>query len=170
MKKLFFISLSLFFLLACSNKKDKLISDIALLEETMAKEDFPSKENMEKVIQFYDDYANNFPNDEKTYGYLEKKAKYQNASEKYSEAVKTYRTIINKYPNNPHTPENMFMLAFIQDNNLGNKKKAEELYKKIIKDYPTHELADDAQFSLDNLYLSDDDILKMLEEKNKTAN
>lgn len=165
MKKQLFISLLILFLLGCSNKKNQIVSSIDALEETMADEDFPSKENMKKIIILYNDYANNYPNDEKTYGYLELKAKYQNASEEYTEAVKTYRTIINKYPNNPRTAENMFMLAFIQDNNLGNKKRAEELYKKIINDYPSHELADDAQFSLDNLYLSDSEILKMLEEK-----
>lgn len=44
---------------------------------------------------------------------------------------------------------------------------AKSIYNEFLKKYPTHDLADDVQFLIDNLGKSDQEILEMIESKKK---
>ncbi len=60
----------------------------------------------------------------------------------------------------------MFLLGFSYENDLKQNDKAREVYELFLKNYKSHELADDVQFSLNNLGKSPEDIIKQF-EKNK---
>ena len=55
------------------------------------------------------------------------------------------------------------MQAFIIENYLLDKVKAKTKYSDFLNHYPNHELADDAQFSIENLSLTDEEIMLKLQ-------
>jgi hypothetical protein len=65
----------------------------------------------------------------------------------FTEGAKQLREFIKDYPNSFWTPQAYFDLAYCEAN-LGNKKTAADLYKRIIRDFPTTSWA---KYSLDRL-------------------
>ena len=116
MKYFFLILITIASLFSCTDTKVALVSQIDEVTATMKQEDFPSQENMEKVIALYDEYITQFPEDEQTYNYLELKAKYQSANNQYKEAIATYDIILTKYPSHEKNADALFMQAFIYEN------------------------------------------------------
>lgn len=166
MKYFFLIIITSASLFSCTDKKTTLVAQIDEVTATMKQEDFPSKENMEKVIALYDEYITTYPEDEQNYTYLELKAKYQSANNQFKDAIETYDVLIEKYPTHEKNADALFMQAFIYENQLFDKTAAREKYEKFIKEYPNHELTPSAQFSIENLFLSDEDIIKKFESMN----
>lgn len=81
---------------------------------------------------------------------------YKNAQENYTSkkfdlAVENFKGIVNNYPEGQHNAEAMFMLGFINANDIVNLEEAKKYYTMFIEKYPQHDLADDAQYELDNL-------------------
>lgn len=75
-------------------------------------------------------------------------------------AVYNYQVVANKYPDSPVAPNALFMVAFIQANELSQFGKAKETYTKFLQKYPDSELAKSAQAELDNLGIPAEEILK----------
>lgn len=73
------------------------------------------------------------------------------AKEDFSGAAENFKKLIEKYPTGKKYSESLFMLGFINANNLENFTEAEKYYSEFIKKFPEHDLADDAQYELDML-------------------
>lgn len=78
-------------------------------------------------------------------------AKELNAKEKFAEAVENFKKLVEYYPKGVHAAEALFMIGFINANDIKNFQDAEKYYKEFIAKYPKNVLADDAQYELDNL-------------------
>lgn len=165
MKNLLLLALSLL-LFSCESEQEKIVNEITEVTEAMKQESFPSSENMDKIVELYDSYIKKFPDAEETYTYMELKAKYLAANNKYNEAIEVYQTLVEKYPDDKRGADALFMQAFILENYVLDKTKAKEIYSDFLKHYPNHELADDAQFSLENMSLSDEDLLEKIKSLN----
>lgn len=163
MKYFFLILITSASLYSCTDTKVALVAQIDEVTATMKQEDFPSQENMEKVIALYDEYISQYPEDVQTYNYMELKAKYQSANNQFKEAIATYDELMKKYPNHEKNADALFMQAFIYENQLMDKTAAREIYTQFIETYPKHELTPSAQFSIDNLFLTDEEIMKKFE-------
>ena len=79
--------------------------------------------------------------------------------ESLEQAVEYYGLVANKYPDSPNAPKSLFMVGFIQANELKQLDKAKETYNKFIEKYPKDELVNSAQAELDNLGMSPEEIL-----------
>ncbi len=78
---------------------------------------------------------------------------YEKAKEAYSKhqinkALDFYKKLLAYYPNGHRAPESLFMLGFINANDLKKYDEARKYYTEFIQKYPKHELADDAQYEL----------------------
>ncbi len=78
---------------------------------------------------------------------------YEKAKEAYtkhqiSQALDYYKKILQYYPDGKRAPESLFMLGFINNNDLHKYDEARKYYQEFIQKYPKHELADDAQYEL----------------------
>ena len=80
--------------------------------------------------------------------------------ESSDKAVRSYQIVANKYPDSPLAPNALFMVGFIEANELRQFGKAKETYSKFLQKYPDNELAKSAQAELDNLGVSAEEILK----------
>ncbi|MEP0861647.1 MAG: tetratricopeptide repeat protein [Ignavibacterium sp.] len=71
-----------------------------------------------------------------------------------------FRTIYDKYPDNPDAPKSLFMSAFILANELDKYDEATKTYNLFLEKFPNHELATSAKQELEYIGLSPEEILK----------
>jgi len=110
-------------------------------------------------------FALGYPNSPETAENLFKSAEVAKSIRTFGKSLSLYDWILDKYPNYEKAPTAMFLKAFIIENNIKDDAKAKEIYLKFIASYPNHDLADDVEFLLENIGKSDEEILKMIEEK-----
>ena len=79
------------------------------------------------------------------------KAQENYASQKFGLAIENFTGITENYPDGKHHAEALFMLGFINANDVKNFEEAGKYYSAFVDKYPKHELADDAQYELENL-------------------
>ena len=98
--------------------------------------------------------------DEKTL--LDQAQKYQ-STENYSQACDLYEKLIKHYPNSDYRYKAIFMVGYMQLENLKNPKKAKKMFQQLIKEYPNCDLADDSTVLL-NIAESGKDITSALQD------
>jgi len=82
-------------------------------------------------------------------------------------AVEFFDWLVQYYPEHPRGVTALFLKGFVIDNDLKDFTRAGEVYKEFLARHPNHEFAESAQFMLDNLGKSDDELLRELEAKQK---
>ncbi|MES2629547.1 MAG: tetratricopeptide repeat protein [Bacteroidota bacterium] len=83
------------------------------------------------------------------------------------EAADTYRRIIQAYQDYNNMPEVMFLYGLTLDQEVGDKAAAEKAYLKLIQTYPNHNLSQQARALITQLHMTDEELIKSFEEKNK---
>lgn len=78
-------------------------------------------------------------------------------------AVKYFRTISDDHADFYKAPEALFLSGFCSENLNNDIQQAKFFYEQFIEKYPNHKLAQDAQFSIQNLGKSDEELIKMFE-------
>lgn len=90
---------------------------------------------------------------------------YESSRTNLNKAINLYQDLANNYTSHPRHSDALFKLGFIYNNTLQDTTKARNAYNKFIEMYPNDELADDAQWEIDNLGISDDELLRRIQEK-----
>ena len=57
------------------------------------------------------------------------------------------------------------MMAFVTDNQIHDFKRAQQLYQKVISDYPKSKLAEDAKAAIQLLGQSDQAVIQKFEKE-----
>jgi outer membrane protein assembly factor BamD (BamD/ComL family) len=120
-----------------------------------------------KIVKLYNQLATDFPDDPKAPEYLFKAGEVSMGINMDFDAIGYFQRLERDYPKFNKAPHALFLQAFIWDNKLNDDGKAEFIYKQFLEKYPLHEMAKDAQFSLDNLGKSDEELIKEFEQKQK---
>ncbi|MEN8809926.1 MAG: hypothetical protein ABF272_00840 [Flavobacteriales bacterium] len=81
------------------------------------------------------------------------------------EAVKLIEIAISENKNDPTIIDEMNLRAFLFDK-MDNKKKAQEAYEEIIAKYPDHESVKMHKERLKTLHMTEDELIKLFEERN----
>ncbi len=76
------------------------------------------------------------------------KAKDAYSKEQFQKALNYFKDIVKYYPEGKRAPEALFMLGFINANDLKKYDEAKKYYQQFIDKYPNHELADDAEYEI----------------------
>ena len=113
-----------------------------------------------EYINLCEIYAMTLPNEAKAPEYLFKAGETARSIRQFPKAIDIYNWIYNKFQGNEKAPQALFLKAFTLDNDLKQKDAAKKLYEEFLKKYPTNDFADDTEFLLKNLGVSDDDIIK----------
>lgn len=101
---------------------------------------------------------------------LFKAAETARTTRNHQKALEVYKWIFDRYQAHPKAPQALFLQAFTLDNELKQIESARVLYEQFIADYPSDEFVDDAQFLLNNLGKSDEEILKSFEQQQGQEN
>ncbi len=82
-------------------------------------------------------------------------------------ALKNWEKLYNKYPDHDKAAQVLFLQGFIYENTYRKMDSAQVRYEAFMERFPSHDLADDVKFSLENLGKTPDEIIKQFESKNK---
>jgi TolA-binding protein len=82
-----------------------------------------------------------------------------NNLQNFQAAVDGYKLFLAKYPDGKKAPTVLFLIGFLYHNELKNLDSAKAFYERFLAKYPSHEMAMSAQFELQNLGKSPDEIL-----------
>jgi TolA-binding protein len=119
-------------------------------------------------LQAYQDYAEKHKDSPEAPEYLYKAADLALNINKSKESLDLYNRIIYQYPDYAKVPECLFLMGYIYENYFQELGKAKEIYESFLSKYPSHDFADDARISIENLGKSPEELIRSFEEKNKT--
>ncbi len=150
----------IFIITACSSD-----SDTALYES--AKANIQSEKFLDAMNDFQT-ILNDFPESKLTASVKFELGKmYQgnvipkvSKDESIRKAIKLYDEIVNSFPDSIQAINSLFMIGFLEANELGNFEAARNAYEKFINKYPDHELALSAKAELMNLGKAPEEILQ----------
>jgi peptidyl-prolyl cis-trans isomerase C len=74
----------------------------------------------------------------------------QTTSDPYAR-IEAFEEIIEKFPDDPHAPQALFMVGFVYIEELKDKVSGGRSLSRLINDYPDADVADSARWMLDNL-------------------
>jgi peptidyl-prolyl cis-trans isomerase C len=64
------------------------------------------------------------------------------------ERIKIYQEVLDRHPGDAHAAEALFMIGFIQAEELHDQAAAKETFQRVLENYPDSELAESAKFML----------------------
>lgn len=112
------------------------------------------------VIEQYSSVIDDHPS-----SVLAEKALFQRAAirtndtKEHELAVSDYRLYAQRYPDGEKTPLALFLIGYIYNNELHNLDSAASAYKRFLEKYPTSEMAMSAQFELNTLGKSPEELI-----------
>lgn len=173
LKRILILTLALGFLMSCtqSTKDEKavLLDSIKKLELQCFDDETISYNHKValKTLHEYQLFIEAYPNDSLTPNYLYLSGQLSKSINLFGEAVRKFETLIKDYPEFKDIAKAQFLIGMIYENNLQDTLKAKAAYQEFIDNYPQNELVDDAQFLIQNLSLSDQELIEFLKSKNK---
>ena len=145
-----------------------LKAEIEELEKAVENLDTPNHKDVAyQLIQYYEDYADMFVRDTLAPEMLFRAGNQAVNIEEYDLAIKEYAAVERIYRTYLKRPEAIFLEAFVFETYKNEFGKAEEKYKKLIKQYPDHQLANQAKESLKYIGVSDEERIKQFEKQNQ---
>lgn len=153
-----------------SKSLDELIADAktALFSDTTQVRVDPRK--AKTLVDLYRLYTNILPDSPNTPQYLYETYDIANSVRMYRDAALASERLYTKYPDFEKSSTAMFLTAFIYENNLRDLDKAKEIYTAFLAKYPNDDFANDAEVALKHLGTPADEMLKNIQEKNKSNN
>lgn len=177
--KLILPLMTIFVLAGCAkqtSKKESLREEISNYSDSLTKvgkaADDPEEHRKmaNQAIETLKNYVNNYPKDTLTPDYLYQIGNiYRSHLGKADKAINYYQQLVDKHPDHERAPFALFTQAFVYENNrqLKDLELAESKYEAFLEQYPDHELAKDAEQSLEYLGLSGEEQLERIREKRK---
>ena len=140
---------------------------ITQMEVDLEKSGTPNKAGVRKtLIEFYESYGNLFSEDKLAPDMLFKAGNQSVNLEKFTEALRFYKSVEDKYSRYQKRPECIYLQGFIYDSYTSQYGKAKAKYEQLIQEYPKHVLTEQAKMSIENLGLSDEEIIRKFEKQN----
>ena len=124
-----------------------------------------NRKNAQKYVDACESYVLAYPKKDNAPEYLYKAAEMSRTLKTYGKCLNIYDWILTKYPTYSKAPTTMFLKGFMLENELGDKPTAKTVYQDFLKTYPDSDLKDDVQFLLENIDKSEEEIMKMIENK-----
>ena len=151
-------------LISCSSQSDSVNAIENLEHELYSTNTFDHK-TAEQLVDLYEQYTENYPKDSLAAKYLFMGAEVSMGMGSAQKAIELYERVYSEYPDFPKSATSLFLIGFVNETQNKNLAEAQKYYLKFIKEFPTHNLIDDAKFSLANLGKSDEEIIREFEAK-----
>lgn len=126
--------------------------------------------NTENVIHYIDvceAIVLAFPQEKMAGEYLFRAAEMSRSIRSFQKSLSLYDWILTSYPQFDKSAMVFFLRGFIYENEMKQKDKAADIYKKFLEKYPNDPMIPDVRFLLDNIDKSEDEMLKLIEERQK---
>lgn len=151
-----------------AEQKESWAKEIAELEEKMTS----SKDSLPRTVAtdlltHYIDYINAYHSDSASVRYTYEAANVAAGLGKFQKSIELLSNYHDGYPNAKDRDKAVYLIAFLYDSQLHDEKNAIKYYNKVIELYPNSTYAKQAQDALKWVGLSEEEILKKIEEINK---
>lgn len=166
MKKLLFLSLAVM-MVACggaesetpATKATEMSQRIQGMEDSLFNSmEFDSRK-AQGLVDVYKAYAAAFPSDTLTPEYLFRAAGVYKSMRQPQQSIAMYDRIIQDHTQWRRIADAFYLKAFTMDSEMDQKGEAEKAYKQVINLFPDHPFARDARIMIDNLMLTDDELI-----------
>ncbi len=118
----------------------------------------------------YDRFVKDYPKHEMAPVYLDQAANIGRKKRDYESALNYYDRIIKDYPDYENIIEVKFLVAFVYDAELRDKDKARIHYQAVADEYPDNVFGKDAKARLENLHMTDEELIEYFEKNNNLNN
>ena len=142
---------------------NNLVKEIEKREAAYRNEKTINNRNGVLLMEAYAAYSERFSNYEDADEYLFKAAEIAMGEELTVKALKYLDRLYNEFPDYDKRAYGLFLKAFVLENQAGNLDEAKKAYEQFLREYPTHEMADDAKASIKNLGKSPEEIIREFE-------
>jgi len=133
--------------------------EVALNKDSMTMDRYKAAELMEA----YAVYAEQFPNYENAADRMFKAGELAMGLGHKVQAIKYFEKVYNEYPKYEKRPYALFMKAFVLENQAMQYDQAKEIYEQFIAEFPNHDMADDAEYSIKNMGKSPEELIREFE-------
>ena len=161
-------------LASCKPSPQKKAEEINKLEAAIlesAKKHISDTTKVKQLLGAYDNYQVEYPDDTLCPTYLMKAADFYRYLGVPDKALYCYHRVNTDFPTYPKAGLSLFLEAFTYENDKHDLAKAGQLYKAFIEKYPMNTLAKSAQFSLDNLGKTPEELMAKIDStSNKKVN
>lgn len=115
------------------------------------------------LMDAYATYAVRFSNRDNSADRLFKAGEIAMGLNHTTTALKYLAKVYEEYPDYTKRPYALFLQAFVLENQAQDYDQAKSLYEKFISEYPTHPMADDATYSIQNMGKSPEELIREFE-------
>jgi len=119
------------------------------------------------MIDVYKAYAAAYPLDSMAPEYLFRAAGTHKSMNQPEEAIKLYDRIAKDYQSWRRRVDVLYMKALTLDDDLDQDGEAQVIYNQVINEYPEHPFARDSRAMIENLGLSDEEIIAKFKALNE---
>lgn len=117
----------------------------------------------------YDAFVAKYPEHEVAPMYLDQAANIARKDKDYPAVLDYYQRIVKDYPDYENIVQVKFLIAFVYDTELNDKEKARSHYQAVASEHPEHNFGKNAKARLENLHMSDQELMEHFQEKNKAT-
>lgn len=133
----------------------------SLFEDTVGM----NQEKATKLMEAYAMYASGHPDDTHSPEYMFKAGELAMGLNRSLDALKYFSITYGRYVNFEKRPYALFLKAFVLENQVKDYDQATQTYKTFIEEYPDHPMRDDAEYSIQNMGKSPEELIKEFESR-----
>jgi outer membrane protein assembly factor BamD (BamD/ComL family) len=162
------IILTVVSLAACKPSREEAIQKINIAEDSLKagfSKGAPEDRLVENAIKSYVDFADDYPKDSLAAHFLIKGGDYNRVLKKYDKAIELYQKVEKNFEGSEAAANALFLQGFVYENEIKDLDKAKERYNTFLQKYPNHQLATAAKYSIQNLGVSPEELVKQFEDK-----
>ncbi len=153
---------SLVIVIACKNSSSNgvpLSTQISMYENKLA--EHPSQGVLDTLKDLYVEAIDSATGELKL-DFIWKAAETARAAKDFPTAERLFMQLYTDHRDSDWASKALFLHAFMCDEDLSQYDRAKSLYTQFIEQFPNSDFHDDAQFLLDNLGKSDEEMLEIL--------
>lgn len=156
----------LFMIFSCGQNKESDLKKVTELEKKYGASVYSDQAKAKELLAAYDEFVSKYPKDTVSARFLFEAGRLSMNTAQGKNAINYFDKVITDFPDYKKTPDCMFLKAFVYDDQLKDLKNAKKAYQAFLTKYPTHEFADDAKASIDNLGKTPEQLIREFEAKN----
>jgi|GEM_PF-2562462 len=152
-----YVSMISMLVIACQSPKEKQLAHLRNLE---ANDSTFSDTLIAELKSAYLDFVKKYPADPQNAEFLFKTAQRCIYLDQPKEAIEHLDQLLKDFPKSSLTEETLFLKAYTLENSLHDFASAKTAYQDFLAKFPKGELATDAQFSIEHMGETADELLK----------
>lgn len=139
---------------------------VRAMEDSLYAKPGVDRKGAQALLDVYLLYAQRYPLDSLTPEYIFRGASIRSTLGDPNGSIALYDRIIRDFPGWSKIADTYYLKAFTIDNGLQQKGEAEKAYKEVIRRFPEHRFAKDAEQMILNLKYTDEELIQRFEAMN----